>query len=163
MLFLLYAGCAPPRVTSWCGSDVSSATISESSIAQIAVIGGSLQGTGLLIAERENGDTCETPVALEGGMFGLVVDFIDVLFIAPLEIPEGGVDGAALFGHYDGTSASSVAMGGVTTKHLKNGHGVEIDQPSFGLGVGFGWAYSWLDISVAEGIEYDSGDSGSDE
>lgn len=161
MLFLLSAGCGPDRVSSWCGDDVKSAALTESNLVQIAILGGSVQGQGLLVAQRAGGDECATPVTVQGGMVGVAIDLTDVTFPLQFELPHSEIEGAALFGRYDGSAAAAVTLAGVSTKHLVNGRGVEIDQANFAMGIGAGVWYTWLDIEVAEATAYDSGlDSG---
>ena len=162
LLLSMLTACGPERVASWCGDDVVGARLTEANLVHFAILGGSLQGQGLLVADRTGGDECYSPVTLAGGMVGLAIDVTDVLFLAELELPTGGVEGAALFGRYDGSAAAAVAPVGVATKHLVNGYGVEIDQANFALGIGIGVSYAWLDIEIDAGTAYDTADSAYD-
>jgi hypothetical protein len=161
----LGVGCSEPRVAQWCSDEIASARIAEGSLWRFAILGGGVSGTGLLFATGSDGTECETPVAFEGGQIGAAIDIVDVLFDASLELPQSGVSGAGLFGTYDGTSASSVALLGASTTHLVNGHGVGIDEASPAMGLGFSVAYAWLTMSIYEGdlYAYDSGDSADSE
>lgn len=163
LMLLLVLGCGPDRVSSWCGSDIQSAKLTEANLVQISILAGTVQGQGLLVATRTDDQECVTPVTLQGGMVGLAVDLTDVSFPLQFELPQGKVEGAALFGRYEGSAAAAVTLAGVSTKHLANGRGVEIDQANFAMGIGVGVSYTWLDVEIAEATAYDSAtDSGYD-
>lgn len=152
MLTALLLACAPDRVVSWCGDDVVRARIVEGSLTRVAVLGGSLRGGGLLIADRAGGSSCELPVKLEGGQVGASFEVAQAMVEMELEVPAGGVAGAHLLGRYDGTTAVGSVILGVSTLHLENGHGVGMDQANFTLGVGVGVTYAWVDLTEWEGL-----------
>ncbi len=153
VLLLLTLACTPDRVVSWCGDDVVRARIVEGSLTRFALLGGSIKGGGLLIADRAGGSTCELPVELVGGQLGVSVEVTQAMVEMELEVPAGGVAGAHLFGRYDGSTAVGSAILGVSTLHLENGHGVGMDQANLTLGVGMGWTYAWLDVTEWVGVD----------
>jgi hypothetical protein len=128
--------------------EVRRAWVEDAELTSLALIGGGCWGDGTLVVLGQEGERLEQPVDLRGGMVGFVLDVTREEPELWLELPDEPVTADQLLGGYRGSGEEVVIIAGLEVRHLRNEHGVGIDQASLALGLGVMFAYEWLRIRV---------------
>jgi hypothetical protein len=147
----LLVGCAP-KLSSVEDEPISAAWLEHFDLSSIAVLGGVADGDAFLGYTTLDGTTRSLPVHLGGPIVGVVMDMtVDPEWgpSIPLDLSEAEVDPVMLsdaLGTYKG-AAASFAMGiGVSTRELRNRHGIGLQDDHLAFGVGIMGGFSWVRI-----------------
>jgi len=130
--------------------NVDSAVITSMNVCTIAFIGGTVGAEGSLVIENASGESRSYPVELFGATVGFAfnVGYSNPVVDLVLELPSAELTGDQLLGHYAGSAEAFVAGVGVEARHMENEHGVGIDQPFLGIGVGMMVAFEYMDMAL---------------
>jgi len=144
---LLLLGCSPD-LSELEAVEVHRASIVDTTLSSVALFGGGSWGQGTLEIEGSAGEQLTVPVTLRGGALGAIIDATREQPDFQLELPDEPITADQLLGSYRGSGEEVVIIFGVQIRHLRNEHGVGIDQASLAMGFGIMFAYEWLRIRV---------------
>lgn len=141
--------------TSLADITVDQASLHDVQFGTVAVLGGVVTGSGILVVRDIHGHQHSWPVALRGGVAGLVVD-VNVSGPmqnnrATLRLPAERVSANHLLGRYRGMSGSFVTGVGIDGRRLRNKHGVVYEKSYLSVGVGVHGGFEWVRIDITGG------------
>jgi hypothetical protein len=151
---LLVSGCARLERDDLEGIQVESAELDNVSIGTVGALAGFSEGSGTLVVVDTSGAAHAWPVALGGGMVGLVVDMgasVDGTNRTALTLPSEPITADELLGTYHGTNEDAVLGVGVQAWHLRNKAGVEMEHGWFSAGFGVMVDVAWLRMRIGHG------------
>jgi hypothetical protein len=153
LLGLAMVGCAPVEVPpGLAGAHIERAWLEEYNWNTMGVLGGGLTGHAWLYAVDSQGGYHEQYVRLRGGLAGFGFEFtLGGDRFVELDLPPGDVTGAQLFDRYSGSFEAFVVGFGFASLHLKNEHGVELDDHGFvGPLMAVSISAAWMRLVPAE-------------
>ena len=152
LLGLLALGCKPVEVPpDLAGAHIERAWVEDYEWAAMGVIGGGLDGSAWLYAEDNEGVLHEQYVELRGGLVGFAFEFtFGGGRTVDLVLPPGDTTGADLFRRYSGSFEAFVVGVGFASLHLKNDHGVQLDDQGIGMLMGISVSAAWMQLVPAE-------------
>ncbi len=151
-LALLCIGCKPVEVPpGLAGATIERAWLEDYEWVALGVVGGGLDGRAWLYAEGSDGVLYEQYVEIRGGLAGFAVE---VTFASEehleLDLPPAPITGDDLFSRYRGSFEAFVVGFGFASLHLKNEHGVEIDDDGLAFFMGISVSAAWMQLVPAE-------------
>lgn len=149
---LILAGCKPVDVPRGLASaQIERAWVEDYSWTALGIIGGGLDGDAWLYALDAQGELHEQYVELRGGLVGFAFEYtMGGDRTVELNLPPGPTTGADLFERYSGSFEAFVVGFGFASLHLKNEHGVELDDQGVGALLGLSISAAWLQLVPAE-------------
>ena len=151
-LGLALAGCKPVEVPPGLAiAQIERAWVEEYEWTAMGLLGGGIDGHAWLYAVDTDGDLHEQYVELRGGLAGFAFEFtVSGGRTVELDLPPGHTTGADLFGRYSGSFEALVVGFGFTSLHLKNDHGVQLDDQGLGMLMGLSVSAAWMQLVPAD-------------
>ncbi len=148
MPLLLVLACEPDHSGDGLRGCLTTARLEDVQIQTWFLFGGAVDGAALLVVGDEEGQEHEAIVSIDGALVGGVVEgSLAVGGPVPMFLPDAGVQAVDLMSVYTGVASSVAAGAGLSTHHLENERGVQIDVALFELGVGARVAFEALGLT----------------